>query len=150
VKIVLRQDVDNLGDRGQVVNVAPGYARNFLFPKGLALAATPGNLHQIEMQRKVWALREAHEADDARKLAAHIAGITLKVTKKVGENGALYGSVTSQEIADLLAARGVTIDRRKIQQHEPIKSLGTHAVAIKIHRQVVAEVTVDVVPETAE
>lgn len=150
MKIVLRQDVDNLGDRGQVVNVAPGYARNFLFPKGLALSATSGNMRQIELQKKVWAVREEHEADDARKLAAHIAGLTLTVAKKVGENGALYGSVTSQEIADLLVAQGVKIDRRKIQQHEPIKSLGSHSVAIKIHRQVAAQVTVQVVPETAE
>ena len=149
MKIVLRQDVDNLGDRGQVVTVAPGYARNFLFPKGLALAATPGNLRQIELQKKVWALREAHEADDARKLAAHIAGLTVTVAKKVGENDALYGSVTSQEIADLLKAQGVEVDRRKIQLHEPIKSLGTHTVAIKIHRQVVAQLAVTVVAETA-
>ena len=149
MKIVLRQDVDNLGDRGQVVTVAPGYARNFLFPKGLALAATPGNLRQIELQKKVWSLREAHEADDARKLAAHIAGLTVTVSKKVGENDALYGSVTSQEIADLLKAQGVEVDRRKIQLHEPIKSLGTHSVAIKIHRQVVAQLAVSVVAETA-
>jgi len=150
VKIVLRQDVDNLGDRGQVVNVAPGYARNFLFPKGLALAATPGNMRQIELQKKVWAVRESHEADDARKVAAHIAGLSLTIAKKVGENGALYGSVTSQEIADLLAAQGITIDRRKIQQHDPIKALGTHSVGIRIHKQVVAQASVQVVPETAE
>jgi len=148
VKIVLRQDVDNLGDRGQVVNVAPGYARNFLFPKGFALAATPGNLRQIDLQKKVWAVREAHETEDARKLAAHIAGLTVTIAKKVGENEALYGSVTSQEIADALKAQGVDVDRRKIQLHDPIKALGTHAVPIKIHRQVVAQISVQVVPET--
>jgi large subunit ribosomal protein L9 len=147
VKIVLRQDVDHLGDRGQVVNVAPGYARNYLFPKGLALAATSGNLRQIELQKRVWAVREAHEADDARKLAAHIAGLTVTIAKKVGENDALYGSVTSQEIADVLKAQGVEVDRRKIQLHEPIKALGTHSVPIKIHRQVVAQVSVHVVAE---
>jgi large subunit ribosomal protein L9 len=149
VKIVLKQDVDNLGDRGAVVNVAPGYARNFLFPKGMALAATPGNMRQIELQKKVWAIREAHEADDARKVAAHIAGLTITIAKKVGENDALYGSVTTQEIADLLKAQGVDVDRRKIQMHEPIKTLGAHAVAVKIHRQVVAQVSVQVVPEPA-
>lgn len=149
MKIVLRQDVDNLGDRGEVVNVAPGYARNFLYPKGLALAATPGNMRQIELQKKVWAVREAHEADDARKLAAHIAGLTVTIAKKVGENDVLYGSVTSQEIADVLKAQGVEIDRRKIQMPEPIKSLGAHVVAIRIHRQVVAQISVQVVPETA-
>jgi large subunit ribosomal protein L9 len=149
VKIVLKQDVDNLGDRGAVVNVAPGYARNFLFPKGMALAATPGNMRQIELQKKVWAIREAHEAEDARKVAAHIAGLTITIAKKVGENDALYGSVTSQEIADLLKAQGVEVDRRKIQMHEPIKALGAHTVAVKIHRQVVAQVSVQVVPESA-
>jgi large subunit ribosomal protein L9 len=149
VKIVLKQDVDNLGDRGAVVNVAPGYARNFLFPKGMALAATPGNMRQIELQKKVWAIREAHEAEDARKVAAHIAGLTITIAKKVGENDALYGSVTTQEIADLLKAQGVSVDRRKIQMHEPIKTLGAHTVAVKIHRQVVAQVAVQVVPESA-
>jgi large subunit ribosomal protein L9 len=147
VKIVLRQDVDNLGDRGQVVNVAAGYARNFLFPKGLALAATSGNMRQIELQKKVWAVREAHETDDARKLAAHIAGLTVTIAKKVGENDALYGSVTSQEIADVLKSLGVDVDRRKIQLHDPIKTLGTHSVPVRIHRQVVAQVSVQVVPE---
>jgi large subunit ribosomal protein L9 len=149
VKIVLRQDVDNLGDRGQVVNVKPGYARNFLLPKGMALAATPGNMRQIELQRKTWAVREAQEVDGARKLAGHIGGLTVSITKKVGENETLYGSVTSQEIADGLKAQGVDVDRRKIQLHEPIKTLGTHQVAVKIHRQVVAQIAVNVVAETA-
>ena len=150
MKVVLRQDVDHVGDRGQVVNVAPGFARNFLLPKGLALVATPGNLRSIELQRKAWKVREEHEADDARKLAAHLAGLTLRVTKKVGENETLYGSVTSQEIADLLEAQGVTIDRRKIQLKEPIKSLGTHEVSVKLHRAVAGAVSVQVVAESAE
>ena len=149
MKIVLRQDVDNLGDRGQVVNVKPGYARNFLLPKGMALAATPGNMRQIELQRKTWAVREAQEVDEARKIAAHIGGLTVSITKKVGENETLYGSVTSQEIADGLKAQGVDVDRRKIQLHEPIKTLGAHQVAVRIHRQVVAQIAVNVVAETA-
>ena len=150
MRVVLRQDVDNLGDRGQVVNVATGFARNFLLPKGLALEATPGNLRSVELQKKVWAVREARETDEARALAAHIAGVSVSVSKKVGENNTLYGSVTSQEIADLLKTKGVEVDRRKIVLHEPIKTLGTFEVAIKIHRQVVAPVTVHVVAETAE
>jgi large subunit ribosomal protein L9 len=149
VKIVLRQDVDNLGDRGQVVNVKPGYARNFLLPKGMALAATPGNMRQIELQRKVWAVREEQETGEARKLADHIAGLTVSIAKKVGEHDALYGSVTSQEIADGLKAQGVEVDKRKIQLNEPIKTLGTHQVPVRIHRQVVAQVSVNVVAETA-
>ncbi len=150
MKIVLREDVDKLGERGQVVNVAPGYARNFLFPKALAFEATAGNMRQIELRKKVWVVRDAREADDAKKLAARIAEIKIVIAKKVGENEALYGSVTSQEIADLLKAKGVEVDRRKIQMHDPIRSLGTFAVPIKIHRQVSANVSVEVVPESAE
>jgi large subunit ribosomal protein L9 len=150
VKIVLREDVDKLGERGQVVNVAAGYARNFLFPKALAFEATAGNMRQIELRKKVWVVREAKEADDANKLAARIAEIKLVIAKKVGEHDALYGSVTSQEIADLLKGKGVEVDRRKIQLHDPIRSLGTFEVPIKIHRQVGAKVSVQVVPESAE
>jgi large subunit ribosomal protein L9 len=150
VKIVLREDVDKLGDRGQVVNVANGYARNFLFPKALAFPATPGNMRQIELRKKVWVVREAKEADDAAKLAARIGQLKLTVRKKAGEHEALYGSVTSQEIADLLKAKGVEVDRRKIQLQEPIRSLGTFSVPIKIHRQVAATVAVEVVAEPAE
>jgi len=150
VKIVLREDVEKLGERGQVVNVAAGYARNFLFPKSLAFEATAGNMKQIELRKKVWVVREAREADDATKLAARIGEIKIVIAKKVGEHDALYGSVTSQEIADLLKAKGVEVDRRKIQMHEPIRALGTFEVPIKIHRQVGAKVSVQVVPESAE
>ena len=150
MKIVLREDVEKLGERGQVVNVSAGYARNFLFPKSLAFEATAGNMRQIELRKKVWVVREAKEAEDATKLAARIAEIKVVIAKKVGENDALYGSVTSQEIADLLKAKGVEVDRRKIQLHEPIRTLGTFGVPIKIHRQVVAQVSVEVVRESAE
>ena len=150
MKVVLRQDVDNLGDRGQIVNVAPGFARNFLFPKRLALEATPGNLRSVELQKKVWAVREKREAEDARAVAAHMAGIKVVISKKAGEHDTLYGSVTTQEIADLLKAQGVTVDRRKIQLAVPIKTLGTFEVPVKIHRQVVAPIVVQVVAETAE
>jgi large subunit ribosomal protein L9 len=150
MKIVLREDVDKLGERGQVVNVAPGYARNFLFPKALAFEATAGNMRQIELRKKVWVVREAKETEDANKLAARIAEIKIVIAKKVGENEALYGSVTSQEIADLLKVKGVEVDRRKIQMHDPIRSLGTFEVPIKIHREVSAKISVQVVPESAE
>lgn len=150
MKIVLREDVDKLGERGEVVNVAAGYARNFLFPKALAFEATAGNMRQIELRKKVWVVREAKETEDANRLAARIAEIKIVIAKKVGENDALYGSVTSQEIADLLKAKGVEVDRRKIQMHDPIRALGTFEVAIKIHRQVSAKVSVEVVPESAE
>ena len=132
------------------MNVAAGYARNFLFPKSLAFPATEGNMRQIELRKKVWVVKEARETEDAAKLAARIGELTLSITKKVGEHDTLYGSVTSQEIADLLKAKGVEVDRRKIQLQEPIRSLGTFSVPIKIHRQVVANVAVHVVPEPAE
>lgn len=150
MKIVLREDVDKLGDRGQVVNVAPGYARNFLFPKSLAFPATPGNMRQIELRKKVWVVREAKETEDANKLAARIGELSISIAKKVGEHDALYGSVTSQEIAELLKAKGIEVDRRKIQLVEPIRALGKFNVPIKIHRQVVASISVEVVPEAAE
>ena len=150
MKIVLREDVDKLGERGQVVNVAAGYARNFLFPKALAFAATAGNLKQIELRKKVWVVREAREVEDATKLAASMSGVKIVIAKKVGENDALYGSVTSQEIAELLKAKGFEVDRRKIQMHDPIRALGTFEVPIKIHRQVSARVSVQVVPEATE
>lgn len=148
MKVVLRQDVETLGERGQVVTVKPGYARNFLLPKKLALPATPGNLKTFELHRKVWAAKEAREVEDARGFAAKLSGVTVTVSKKAGENNALYGSVTNSEIAELLLAKGFEIDRRKILLDEPIKTLGDHTVHVKIHRQVNAAVTVSVVAET--
>ena len=148
MRVVLSQDVDNLGDRGQIVSVAPGYARNFLIPKGLALQATPGNLKAVELRKKVWAARETREAGEARQLAARIASLSLSITKKAGESDTLYGSVTSAEIAELLLKAGIEVDRRKIHLAEPIKTLGTFKVPVKIHRQVVAEVTLTVEGES--
>jgi large subunit ribosomal protein L9 len=148
MKIVLRQDVENLGERGQVVNVATGYARNYLLPKKLALEATPGNLKTLDLHKKVWAQREVREVADAQSVATKLAGVEVTVTKKAGENDTLYGSVTTGEIADLLARSGFEVDRRKIQIDQPIKTLGTYTVHVKIHRQVTAPVTVQVVAES--
>jgi large subunit ribosomal protein L9 len=147
VKLILRENVDHLGDRGEIVSVAPGYARNYLLPKGLAYEATPGNLKQIEHQRKVWATRDAHEIGEAEALAARMADVGLTSTKKAGESGTLYGSVTTGEIAEMLAAKGFGVDRRRIILAEPIKALGTYEIKIKIHRQVEGRVTLEVVPE---
>jgi len=148
MKVVLRQDVDPLGERGQVVNVKPGYARNYLLPKKLALPATPGNLKTFELHRKVWAAKEAREVEGARSFAAKLSGITVTVTKKAGEHNTLFGSVTSSEVAELLLAKGFEIDRRKILLDDPIKTLGSHTVHVKIHRDVAAAVTVQVVAES--
>ena len=144
VKVVLRQDVDHLGDRGQIVNVAPGYARNYLIPKGLAYTATEGNLQVLELEKRAWARREAKDAEEARGLAQRISGVQITVTKRAGENGLLYGSVTSSEIAELLAAQGVAVDRRKIRLDDPIKQVGTFTVPVRLHRQVTADVSLQV------
>lgn len=148
MKVVLRRDVDNLGDRGQVVTVSTGYARNFLLPKGYALEATPGNLRTFELQKKVWSARVAREIDDARKLAERIEATKLTIAKKVGEGDTLYGSVTSTEIAELLEAKGFEVDRRKIVLDEAIKRAGVHHVSLKIHAKVAARVEIEVVPES--
>ena len=147
MKVVLRQDVEHLGERGQIVNVSPGFARNFLLPKKLAMEATPGNLRTFELQKKVWIARESREVEDARAFAGKLEGARITVVKKSGEHDTLYGSVTSAEIAELLAARGIEVDRRKIQLDEPIKELGEHAVEIRLHRDLVAKVKVVVSAE---
>lgn len=147
MKVVLQQDVENLGDRGQVVNVARGFARNFLLPKGLALEATPGNLKVVEQRKRVWAAREARDVEEARAFAGRLAATEVTVAKKAGDSDTLYGSVTSSEIAELLEAKGIEVDRRKIQLDEPIKALGSFSVPIRLHRQVTGEIKVTVVAE---
>ncbi len=148
MKVVLRQDVDHLGERGSVVNVANGFARNYLLPKKLALEATPGNLRTFELHKKVWVAKEAREMGDAQGLADRLSRVRLAVTKKAGEHNTLYGSVTNVEIAEMLAKEGFEIDRRKILLDEPIRTLGEHTIRVKIHRQVVASVPLVVAAET--
>jgi len=146
IEVILREHVDHLGQRGEVVKVANGYARNFLFPRKLALAVTAENKRQIERERAKADAREAEEVKEAESLRAKVEAVELTAARRVGENNVLYGSVTSADVADLLAARGVTVDRRKIQLPEPLKAHGDHKVAIKLYRDVTAEVTVKVVP----
>jgi len=145
VKIVLCDHVEHLGERGEIVSVAAGYARNFLLPKRLALPATAGNLRTLEHQRRVWQVKEAREIEEARAIAARLCGLALSVTKKAGETGTLYGAVTNSEVAELLAAQGIAVDRRRIVLTQPIKTVGTHSVAVKVHRQVNASVTLEVI-----
>lgn len=147
MKIVLCDHVDNLGERGDIVSVAPGYARNYLLPKRLAMPATPGNLRTLEHRRRVWEAKEAQETEAARELAGQLAQVELAITKKAGESGTLYGSVTSAEIAELLAAKGIGVDRRRIVLDEPIKSVGAHEVSVKLHREVTGQVKLEVVNE---
>jgi large subunit ribosomal protein L9 len=149
LKIVLREHVEHLGDRGEIVSVAAGYARNYLIPKRLAVEATPGNLKVIEQQRRVFALKEAREVGEAEKMAERLAAIELSVTKKAGESGTLYGSVTTSEIAEMLVSAGVEVDRRRIHLTEPIKSLGDYEIPIKVYRQISGTIKLHVVTEAA-
>lgn len=148
VEVILKEHVEHLGRRGEIVRVAEGYARNFLYPRNLALAVTPENKKQIERERAKAEAREAEDVKAAQALASAIAGVSLSIGRRVGENDVLYGSVTAADIADALAARDVNVDRRKIQLAEPLKTLGDHVVPVRLHRDVTAEIKVAVVPAT--
>lgn len=147
MEVILREHVDNLGRRGDIVKVAAGYARNYLLPRKLALAVTESNKRQIEREKAVAEAREAEERTRAEAVAQRLAALTIEIARRVGEHETLYGSVTSADIAQELESRGFDIDRRKIQLPEPLKALGETAVPIKLHRDVVAQLTVSVVPE---
>ena len=147
MEVILREHVEHLGRRGEIVKVADGYARNYLLPRKLALLATEGNKKQIERER---AKLEAHEAEEkkvAEAIADRMANLEVVIARKVGETEALYGSVTTADVAEALAAKGFDIDRRKIQMTEPIKKLGDFDLPIKLQREVVATVKVRVVAE---
>ena len=148
MEVILREDIVNLGTRGQVVKVAPGYARNFLIPKKLAVTATGSNKKIVEQERQAHLRKEAKLQGEAQDLAKLVNGVSVTIKQKSGENDQLFGSVTSKDVADLLAAKGFTIDRRKIQLDEPIKQLGEFKVPVKLHKDVTAEVTVVVAKES--
>jgi large subunit ribosomal protein L9 len=145
MEVILKEDVINLGHRGDVVKVADGYGRNFLLPRKLALQATLANKAVIEQMKSSAARRSATEKAQAEALVAKLEPLVLSFTRKSGENGQLFGSVTSVDIAADLATKGFEVDRRKIQLAEPLKSLGEFSVAIKLHREVTAHVKVKVV-----
>jgi large subunit ribosomal protein L9 len=145
IEVILKEHVEHLGRRGEIVKVASGYARNYLLPRKLALAVTDGNKRQIERERAKADARDAQEHQEAVALQARLEGIVLTIARRVGENDVLYGSVTSADIAELLAARDVTVDRRKIQLVDPLKAIGEHKVPLKLTRDVTAELTVAVV-----
>jgi len=147
MEIILREDVDKLGARGQVVKVAAGYARNYLLPKQLAVAATESNKKIVEQERQAHLRREAKAVGEAQDLAKLLGGVTVTIAQKAGESDQLFGSVTAKDIAEALEKQNFTIDRRKIQLDEPIKQLGAHRVTLRLHREVPVEVTVQVVKE---
>lgn len=147
MQIILQEDVEKLGNRGQVVEVAEGYARNFLLPRKLALEASAGNLKRLEKMRAVFAKKEAVEQADAQKLAEMLAGVTLEFTRRAGENDQLFGSVTNADVSEGLAAQGYTVDKRKVVLPDPIKTVGEFEVPLKLHREVSANVKVVVKKE---
>jgi large subunit ribosomal protein L9 len=147
--VILREHVDHLGQRGEIVKVANGYARNFLLPRKLALLATDGNKRQVERERAKFDARESDERNAAASVAERLAALVVVIARRVGETEALYGSVTSGDIADFLAAKGVELDRRKIQLTDAIKRIGDFDVPVKLHRDVTTTLKVRVVAEGA-
>ncbi|MDQ6678661.1 MAG: 50S ribosomal protein L9 [Acidobacteriota bacterium] len=145
--IILREDIENLGSRGDLVNVADGYARNFLLPRKKAVIATDSNRKIIEQERDAHVRRDAKLKTEFEAQAKLLNGAAVTIAQRVGENDQLFGSVTAQNIADQLELKGFSIERRKIQLDEPIRTLGEHKVTVRLHREVTAEVTVNVVKE---
>jgi large subunit ribosomal protein L9 len=147
MEVILREDVEKLGNRGQVVKVASGYARNFLLPKRMAVVATDSNKKIVEQERQAHLRRDAKEQTDAADLGKMLESVSVTIAQKAGENDQLFGSVTAKDIADSLEKQGYTIERRKIQLEEPIKTLGDHTVPVRLHRDVTTNITVHVVKE---
>ena len=147
MEVILREDIDNLGTRGSVVKVTPGYARNFLLPKKMAVAATESNKKIVEQERQSHLKREAKESAEATDLANLMAAVEVTIAHKAGENDQLFGSVTASDIAAALEKQGYTIDRRKVNLEEPIKKLGDYKATVKLHREVSVEIPVHVVKE---
>jgi large subunit ribosomal protein L9 len=147
MEVILREHVDNLGRRGDLVKVADGYARNYLLPRKMALLATEGNKKVIERERAKFEVKEAEEQKVAQAVADRLAAVEIEIARRVGETDALFGSVTNADIAEVLAAKGFDIDRRKLSLHEPIKKLGVFDVPVKLHRDVVVTIKVKVVAE---
>lgn len=147
MEVILREDIEKLGSRGQLVKVAPGFARNYLLPKRLAVIATDANKKIVEQERQAALRREAKEAASAQELAALLAPVVITIAQKAGENDQLFGSVTSADIAARLEDQKFHIDRKKIVLHDPIKQLGEHTVTLKLHREVSVDIKVNVVKE---
>jgi large subunit ribosomal protein L9 len=146
MEVILREHVDNLGRRGDVVKVAEGYARNYLLPRKLALAVTQANKRQVERERAAAEVRDAEERSGAEALAQRMGQVDIEIARRVGEKDTMYGSVTTADIAQALLAKGFEVEKRKIALPDAIKSVGEHTVPVKIHRDVTAQVKIRVVP----
>ncbi len=150
MEVILREHVDNLGRRGEIVKVAAGYARNYLLPRKLALLATDGNKKQIEREKVKYEAKELEEQKVAEAVSERLANVEVEISRKVGETEALYGSVTTGDIAQALAAKGFDLDKRKLVLQEPIKKLGEFSVPVKLHRDVSTQLKVRVVAEGSD
>ena len=150
MEVILREFVDKLGKRGEIVKVSNGYARNYLLPRKLALPATEGNKKHVERERKKMDTREADEKSQAEAIAARLASVDIRIARRVGDTEQLYGSVTSADITEFLKEKGFDVDRRKLILPEPIKTIGEHDVPLKLHRDVTVPLKVKVVKEGAE
>ena len=144
MEIILREDIENLGIRGDVVKVAAGYARNFLLPKKLAVPATDSNRKIVEQERQSHLRKEAKQIGEAQELAKLVGAVTVTIARKAGETDQLFGSVTAADISDALTAQHYNVERRRINLEEPIRTLGEHKVTVRLHREVTAEITVNV------
>lgn len=145
--ILLREDIDTLGGRGEIVRVKSGYARNFLLPKGMAILATKGNIKQVEKEREILLKKAAHERSTAEAQADQMKDIALNFERKAGETGTLFGSVTSMDITEALTAKGYEIDRKQVNLKEAIKEVGEYTVGVKLHREVTLDIPVTVTAE---
>jgi large subunit ribosomal protein L9 len=145
IEVILREDIKTLGRAGEMVRVKPGYARNYLLPQGLAYEATEGNKKRVAAESRVRATRDHAERAEAERAAATLSEVTLTLTGKAGEEGKLFGSITSQDIAEALASQGHTVDRRRIELEHPIKTTGAHTVMVRLHPEVHAQLRVSVV-----
>ena len=148
MKVILADDVRGLGHRGDTVTVKPGYARNFLFPQGVAYEATEANVRRLSEEKKKYDEKMLREKVVASEAASKVEGLSVTISKKAGDEGHLYGSVTASEIADALAAKSIEVDRRRIELAEPIRRVGSHTVHVRLHKDVVATLTVEVTAQT--
>ena len=147
MEVILREDIEKVGHRGDVVKVAPGFARNFLIPKRLAVAATESNKKIVAQERDAWLRKEAKQKGEAEDLGKMLSGVTVTIAQRAGEEGQLFGSVTVKDIAEALERQNYNIDRKKIQLEENIRQVGEYKVPVRLHREVTADVTVNVVAE---
>ncbi len=145
VTVILQQDVESLGSGGQAVRVRPGFARNFLIPRGLAVPATKGNLARIDELKRIAARHSQQKLDDANALKQRLEAVSVKITRAAGEEGKMYGSVTAKDIEEAYAAQGLEFDRKKLELDEPIRQLGLSEVKVKLHKDVTATLRVEVV-----